>query len=204
MSLDRLKAFAVVATLSVAVPAALPAQWHVGAAVGFVRFQGGSEPTDPADTVFLEPYGPFDYRLRISYRAADWQFALAGSYSQPGLGAGIDDFLFMDRGALRVITVEPTIGRRVLGQRAGATRLWLEAGPSLGFWTISQGTTRKRLGGIAAATIRQRLAGRFETTIRADVSLSPSFFDESDGLQPLLRHTNVSRYGVSVGFDYRP
>ena len=197
-----LLACALVSAASV-VPAKAQAQFRVGASVGFVRFQGGSEPANPTDTVFLEPYGPLDYRLRGSYAVGDWHVGLAVSYAKPGLGAGIESFLFIDRSAIQVVTLEPTFGRRILGPRGGPSQLWLEAGPSIGFWMITGSDTRTEIGGIAAASLRQRLAGRLETTIRGDVSLSPSFLRASDGVSTILRATNVSRYGFSIGLDYR-
>ena len=186
-----------------AAPASAQSQFRVGASVGFVRFQGGSEPLDPADTVFLEPYGPLDYRLRLSYSRGDWLVGLAGSYAKPGLGAGIDAFLLVDRSAVKVATIEPTLGRRIMGPRDGASQLWLEAGPTVGFWMIYGNDTRTEIGGIVAATVRQRLAGRWETSIRGDVSLSGSFLRDADGVNNVLRRTNVSRYGFSIGLDYR-
>ena len=200
----RQVAIAIAAMASVALLGPVPAhaQFRVGASFGFVRFQGGSEPL-PGDTFFLEPYGPLDFRVRSSYRAGDWQFALAGSYARPGIGAAIDFALIMDRSAMKVITVEPTVGRRLLGARDGPSQVWLEAGPSLGIWMISGADTRNRVGGLVAATLRQRIGGAFETVIRADATISPSFFNDSE-VAGLLLKSSVSRVGVSVGFDYRP
>lgn len=178
-------------------------QVRVGASVGFVRFQGGSEPADPTDTVFVEPYGPLDYRLRGSLSTADWRFALAVSFAKPGLGAAIDWALIMDRAALKVVTFEPTVGRRVLGSPGASSQLWLEAGPSIGLWIIYSDEARTEVGGVVAATLRQRIAERFESIIRGDVSISPSFLRDSDDVNDILRFTNVSRYGFSIGFDFR-
>lgn len=179
------------------------AQVRVGPEFGILRFHGGSRPATSSDSLTLQPYGPFAHGVHGLIGGSRWRVGLALTWSRTGALFTFkgSDLRLVDGALLKMLSAQPTVGRRVSGLGTAAD-VWLEAGPSFDVWSIPGEQTRIRVGALVRMALRQRLTSHVETVARLHGAVSGSPFQQSDGITG-LRLTTVWRYGLSFGLDYR-
>lgn len=177
------------------------AQMRVGLDYGRIGFRGGSEPASSADSTYLEPFGPDQWRVHLGYNRRKWAINLAGTYSRAGLNVKVPGLQIIDQSGLKLYVVEAALGRQVASIGEAST-VWIELGPSMNVWAIPDEEARYKFGGVASGLLRQRLSRAFDTNIRLFGGYSPTFLEESDNV-PGLKFKPIWRYGLSVGLDFK-
>jgi hypothetical protein len=183
-------------------PPEVQAQVRIGLSAGTIAFAGGSAAVAGGDTnAVLQPAGSYALGAVASYQRGAWRARLGVEYSSPGAAATVQGLELVDRSLLDLVTLEPSVARRLLVTSVGGAA-WLEVGASIHYWIPYNDDGRFRNGGMAAFVWTQRATRRADLSVRAHLSVSPSPFVQ-DNLTPEVEPATLWRGGVTLELSWR-
>jgi len=188
----------VVATLSARSAAA---QWYVGLELGVAHYHGTAHDTSNGggpDT--FRPGDATSIGVRLGRQIGRIGLAMRAAYGIPGIGAAGQDLTITDRSTGTLIEVTPVVAVRLTSAGSGGA-VRAEMGPTLHLWRLND-EVRSRLGALAALAYEWPIVARWSGAIRAEGTISPSWWNGGD-LPPEYVRRPTWRYGMSFGLTYR-
>jgi hypothetical protein len=174
-------------------------QWTIGVEAGTARYRGSAHDTSSGAGPRLHPGDATTLGLHVDRRFGRLGVALRASAGTPGVSAD-GSITVSDKSTGHLIDVATLVTVRVGGiGPSGVVRA--ELGPALHLWKLDD-DKRVRLGALGALAYEWPVAGRFSGAIRAEGTVSRSWFEEGD-LPPEYDLRLTWRYGVTLGLRYR-
>lgn len=184
-------------------------RFGIGLAVGALRYWGAST-LNPgfAGAARMLPWRPTVVGLALEAGGERWRVGVEVTDATPGLAAtgapdpDSGDLVIVVEDFIRVITVAPTVSRR-LGRLAGGPVIRLSLGPLVEWWELGSDPARMRWGFQGGLTLETRLFGRFTGSATGLLGLTPASPFLADELDPELRPRPLWRRGVVARVAYR-
>ncbi|HEU4699195.1 MAG TPA: hypothetical protein VFS40_08445 [Gemmatimonadales bacterium] len=137
-----------------------PHAWRVGLVADFPTFRGASRDTLEAEATSVRPGQALALGVSVARVWAAWDATLDVSYLPSHVEAESPELLVRARSAtLERLRLAPLLGRRLTGLSTGG--LWLQAGPTLDFWSLDGSEDRTVVGAQGRLALRLPM-GRFE------------------------------------------
>lgn len=134
--------------------------WHVGLAADLPAFFGASRDTIEVEGTSVRPGQALALGLSVARAWHAWDATLDLTYLPSHVEAASPELLVQARGiTLERLRLAPLLGRRLAGLPTGS--LWLQAGPTIDFWSADGNDSRTVVGAQGRLALRLPL-GRFE------------------------------------------
>lgn len=154
----------------------LAGQWSIAPEIGLAAFSGSGR---DSGGLRVGPTRATVIGLRLGHasrRAGVGVRILTGS---TGFGATDGDLTVIQEHQLRLLEIAGVVSWH-LARVGTASRLGLEAGPALDVWTPTGGSSRSRVGGMAALVWALPVTPRLDAALRVEGALTASLFDPAD------------------------
>lgn len=189
--------------LTLLLPAALPAQFHLTSRVGIADHTGHARDVTDEDEPTFGPGVTRDASLAIGVDRGPWRLGISVRRETADLVLAGHTSGIITRDALAAWQGGLELGRRIIGG-LGAPSLHLLLGAGLTRWSFPgfDDPARNRLGGWLALDGALPLSRRFDGVLRLEILGSTSLFEEADlpeGYQSLV----ARRIGLSLGLRWR-
>jgi hypothetical protein len=175
-------------------------QWSIGLELGADRFWGGSVDNTPEHRSF-HPYRPTTFGGAIQHRGSKVGLGLRLGYTEAALALEGSDAVVAAKGVFTIYSFSPEISYRIATIGAG-NEVFLQAGPLLEVWDITDQGTRTRAGAQAGVALAVPLSRRISAAVSGSVALISSPF-EQDELLAGYELRALWRRRFAGGLEYR-
>lgn len=179
--------------LAAAHPSLAVAQWSLAPEVGIVGF--GHSARDTAAGIELGSTRVTAFGFRLARQGTPIGIAVRLRYGTSGLAATDGDITVIQEHTFKLYDISAIAAWRLT--RLGVGTVLLESGPVASIWKAKGGESRTRVGASAALALQIAMTPRYTGTIRAEVGISPSMFDQVD-LPAGVERRATWRTGVAI------
>lgn len=173
-------------------------RWTIGLDIARAEVRGTSRDTSSADEPAFRPHDPTVVSLRATRSLGPVTIGLTGARGRAHLGLNGPALLVVDKAVtFTFYEIVPTVG--VALATIGSTgQLVVEGGPLIGFWKVTDQSSRTRVGAQLGLALPIWLDRHLGGTVRVDGSVTSSVFEDGD-LPTDFEQRSTWRIQVSMG-----